>query len=56
MANNIKCKLFENPIIDIKLPNVVEKVILKESSLLYADNGLRIEKVEVIEDNGSKTK
>lgn len=54
MANNIKCKLFENPIIDIKLPNVVEKVILKESSLLYADNGLRIEKVEVIEDNGSK--
>ncbi len=54
ITNNIRCKLFENPVIEIILPNEVEKVILQESSLLYANDGLKIENVEVLEDNGSK--
>ena len=45
--------LFKNPVIDIKLPNEVEKVVLGESSILY-DNGLQLGSVQVVDDNGSK--
>ena len=45
--------LFKNPVIDIKLPNEVEKVVLGESSILY-DSGLQLDSVQVVDDNGSK--
>ena len=45
--------LFKNPVIDIKLPNEVEKVVLGESSILY-DSGLQLGSVQVVDDNGSK--
>ena len=45
--------LFKNPVIDIKLPNEVEKVVLGESSILY-DNGLQLGSVQVVDNNGSK--
>ena len=45
--------LFKNPVIDIKLPNEVEKVVLVESSILY-DSGLQLGSVQVVDDNGSK--
>ena len=51
IANNMSCRLFENPIIEIRLPNEVEKVILKQDYLLYSE-GLKIEDIQVIEDNG----
>ena len=45
--------LFKNTVIDIKLPNEVEKVVLGESSILY-DSGLQLGNVQVVDDNGSK--
>ena len=53
MANNIKYKLFKNPILEIKLPEEVEKVILGEVSLLY-DNGLNIKNKEIVEQDNYK--
>ena len=52
-SNNIKYNLFKNPVIEIKLPNEVEKVILGEVKLLY-DNNLVISNAEVIEKENSK--
>ncbi len=48
-----KNNLFKNPSIEIKLPKQVEKVILQEASLLYA-NGLEIEKTGIVEENDYK--
>ena len=45
--------LFKNPVVDIKLPDEVEKVVLGESSILY-DNGLQLGSVQVVDNNGSK--
>lgn len=53
IVDNIKYKLFKNPIIEIELPNEVEKVILKEASLLYTE-GLALENIEVVEKNNNK--
>ena len=41
--------LFKNPVIDIKLPNEVEKVVLGDTNLLYS-NGLSIKKVSVLDN------
>ena len=41
--------LFKNPVIDIKLPNEVEKVVLGDVNLLY-NNGLSIKKTEVVDN------
>ena len=52
MANDKKYNLFRNPVIEIKLPEEVEKIILGEVSLVY-DNGLEIKDAQVVEhDNG----
>ncbi len=53
LSNSSECKLFENPVIEIRMPNEVEKIVLNEYSLLYA-NGLSVDNVEVIEDNDTK--
>ena len=45
--------LFKNPVIDIKLPKEVEKVVLSEASILY-DNVLKLENIQVVDENGSK--
>lgn len=43
--------LFENPVIEIELPSEVEKVVLEDTQILYAD-GLSIENVEIIDIEG----
>lgn len=48
ISNDMSCRLFENPVLEIRLPEEVEKIILKEDYLLYS-NGLNIEKIEVLE-------
>ncbi len=45
--------LFKNPVIDIKLPKEVEKVILGNISVLY-DNNLKIKNAEIKETNDGK--
>ena len=42
--------LFKNPVIDIKLPGEVEKVVLGDTNLLYG-NGLSIKKVSVLDNH-----
>lgn len=54
VANQAKYNLFRNPIVEIKLPEEVDKVILGDISLLY-DNGLDIQNTEVIEQENGKT-
>lgn len=51
--NASKYDLFENPIIEIKLPNDVEKVVLGKVSLLY-ENGLSLKNTSVIDVDNSK--
>lgn len=53
ITNNIQYNLFKNPVLEIKLPAEVEKVILGETSLLYDDN-LNISNTEVLDRDGSK--
>ncbi len=45
--------LFSNPVIDIKLPAEVEKVVLGDISILYDDN-LKIENAQIVNENNSK--
>ena len=54
VTNGAEYSLFKNPVINIKLPSEVEKVVLGESSILYS-NDLKLESVQVVDDNGSKT-
>ena len=51
--NSAKYDLFKNPVIEIKLPEEVEKVVLGDISLLY-DNGLKIKNAKVIDKDNSK--
>ena len=53
VTNNVRYSLFKNPVIEIKLPSEVEKVILGDVSALYDDN-LKIKSAEVIEKDGCK--
>ncbi|MCI8641338.1 MAG: hypothetical protein HFJ59_05675 [Clostridia bacterium] len=53
ITNKIQYNLFKNPVLEIKLPTEVEKVILGEVSLLYDEN-LRISSAEVIDRDNSK--
>lgn len=53
ITNNTQYNLFKNPVLEIKLPTEVEKVILGEVSLLYDDN-LGISSAEVIDRENSK--
>lgn len=53
VANHNKYNLFKNPVIEIKLPNEVENVILGDVSLLYG-NGLSIKNANVIEKDSCK--
>lgn len=53
IANNVKYNLFKNPIIDIKLPEEVEKVVLGNVSLLN-NNKLEILKSEIINEKNNK--
>lgn len=53
VANDAKYNLFRNPIVEIKLPEEVDKVILGDVSLLY-DNGLNVQNTEVIEQENGK--
>ena len=49
-SSKIQYDLFKNPTIKIQLPNQVEKVVLGESQLLYA-NGLAIKNAETVKEN-----
>lgn len=51
--NSAKYDLFKNPVIEIKLPEEVEKVVLGDISLLY-DSGLKIKNAKVIDKDNSK--
>lgn len=53
ITNGAQYNLFKNPVIEIKLPEEVEKVILGETSILY-ENNLNIKNAEVVDSNGSK--
>ncbi len=53
VANSARYNLFKNPVIEIKLPQEVEKVILGEASLVYGE-GLTKKEPEVIEKDGCK--
>lgn len=53
ISNNIRYNLFDNPVIDIKLPSDVDKIIIDKVSLLYEED-LKLEKVEIIEQEDSK--
>ncbi len=48
-SSKIQYDLFKNPTIKIQLPNQVEKVVLGESQLLYA-NGLAIKNAETVKE------
>lgn len=53
ITDKLQFNLFKNPVLEIKLPSEVEKVILGDVSLLYDDN-LRITSAEVVDREGSK--
>lgn len=53
ITDKLQFNLFKNPVLEIKLPSEVEKVILGDVSLLYDDN-LRITSAEVVDKDGSK--
>lgn len=53
IANSIECKLFKDSLIEIKLPSEVDKIILNDVSLLYADS-LSVQNIEVLEVNSEK--
>lgn len=53
VTNGPQYNLFKNPVIEIKLPEEVEKVILGDVSLLYDDN-LSIKNVEIIDRDNCK--
>ena len=53
LTNNEKYNLYKNPVIDIKLPEEVEKVVLGDLSLLY-DEELKINSTEIIEQGNYK--
>ena len=53
VTNSPEYNLFKNPVIEIQLPQEVEKVVLGETRLLYNDN-LSIKKAEVIDRNNQK--
>ena len=53
VSENFRYDLFKNPLIEIKLPDEVEKVVLGDISVLY-DNNFKIKKSEVITKNNSK--
>ena len=54
VTSSEKYSLFKNPVIEMELPENVEKVVLGESYLLNA-NGLSIQNIEVIDkENGKK--
>lgn len=53
VTNDIKYNLFKSPVIEIKLPSEVEKVILGNVNLLYDEN-LNIKNAEVIEKDNCK--
>lgn len=53
ITNNIQYNLFKNPVLEIKLPTEVEKVVLGEVSLLYDDN-LIVSSAEVIDRENYK--
>lgn len=52
-TNGQEYNLFTNPVLEIKLPKEVEKVILEDVSLLY-DSDLSVEESTVIEDTENK--
>ena len=53
VTNNERYTLYTNPVVEIKLPQEVEKVILGNVSILH-DSELSIGKAEAIERDGSK--
>ena len=53
VTNGPEYELFSNPVIQIKLPQEVEKVILGESYILY-DNSIKLENVDVIDNKDFK--
>ena len=53
VTNGPEYELFSNPVIQIKLPQEVEKVILGDVALLYG-NSLNIKNAKVIEQKGYK--
>lgn len=53
VTNGPEYELFSNPVIQIKLPQEVEKVILGDVALLY-DDSLNIKNAKVIEQKGYK--
>ena len=53
-SSTIENNLFNNPTIKIKLPSGIEKVVLKESDILYA-NGLNMEKPYVKKEKDGST-
>lgn len=53
VTNDNKYDLFENPVIELKLPDEVENVILGNLSILY-DNDLSIKSADIIEKNNNK--
>lgn len=50
ISNDIKYNLFKNPVIEMKLPEDVDKIILGNTSLLY--NGSNFEQNTEVIDNG----
>ena len=53
VSNEPKYDLFSNPVIEIKLPQEVQKVVLGNVSTLY-DNNLKVKNAEVVDKNNSK--
>lgn len=53
VSNDIKYNLFKKPVIEIKLPEDVDKVILDETSLVYNDSNF-IENTELVENGTNK--
>lgn len=53
VSNDVKYNLFKNPVIEIKLPKDVDKVILGETFLLYNDSNF-VQNTEVIENETNK--
>ena len=46
--------LYENPVFEVRLPQAVKNVKVKNIDLFYANNELEIANVETIEDKGNK--
>lgn len=53
VSNDSRYNLFSNPVIEIKLPEEVENVILGDTSIVYG-NGLIVKNTEVIEKDSCK--